>query len=103
MLHQINAPQFYTDLGLQKTVLNPLAISIIQGLFKAFECFKVLFKANFIFKDFARQSCIFKYFSSLCKPCLDQTATQAQDLPTMSFLDETECHSIVISSNYYAC
>ena len=23
MLHQIKAPQFYTDLGLQKTVLNP--------------------------------------------------------------------------------
>ena len=31
--------------------------------------FQVLFKANFIFKDFLRQSCIFKYFSSLCEPC----------------------------------
>ena len=31
--------------------------------------FQVLFKANFIFKDFSRQSCIFKYFSSMCKPC----------------------------------
>ena len=31
--------------------------------------FQVLFKANFIFKDFSRQSCIFKYFSSLCEPC----------------------------------
>ena len=32
--------------------------------------FQVLFMANFIFKDFSRQSCIFKYFSSLCEPCL---------------------------------
>ena len=30
--------------------------------------FQVLFKANFIFKDFSRQSCIFKFFSSLCEP-----------------------------------
>ena len=30
--------------------------------------FQVLFKANLIFKDFSRQSCIFKYFSSLCEP-----------------------------------
>ena len=30
--------------------------------------FQVLFKVNFIFKDFSRQSCIFKYFSSLCEP-----------------------------------
>ena len=42
MLHQIKAPQFYTDLGLQKTVLNPLANVKIQGLFKVFECFQVL-------------------------------------------------------------
>ena len=27
-----------------------------QGLFKAFECFQVLFKAILIFKDFSRQS-----------------------------------------------
>ena len=32
--------------------------------------FKVLFKANLIYKDFSRQSCIFKYFSSLCEPCM---------------------------------
>ena len=51
-------PKFYTDLCFKKTVLNPLANGNIQ----------VLSKANFIFKDFSRQSCIFKYFSSLCKP-----------------------------------
>ena len=32
--------------------------------------FQVLFKANLIFKDFSKQSCIFKYFSSLPKPCV---------------------------------
>ena len=32
--------------------------------------FLVLFKANLNFKDFSRQSCTFKYFSSLCKPCM---------------------------------
>ena len=35
-----------------KTVLNPPVNGHIQGLFKAFECFPVLFKANLIFKDF---------------------------------------------------
>ena len=49
-------------------MLNPLANGKIQGLFNAFECFSSTFKANFIFKDFSRQSCIFKYFSSLCEP-----------------------------------
>ena len=29
-----------------KTLLNPLANGKIQGLFKAFECFQVIFKAN---------------------------------------------------------
>ena len=52
-----------------KTALNPPVNGKIQGLFKAFECFPVLFKANLFFKDFSRQCCIFKYFSSLCQPC----------------------------------
>ena len=30
--------------------------------------FQVLFKENLNFKDFSRQSCIFKYFSSMCEP-----------------------------------
>ena len=53
-----------------KTLLNPPVNGKIQGLFKAFECFQVLSKANLVFKAFIRQSCIFKYFSSLCEPCL---------------------------------
>ena len=53
-----------------KTQLNPPVNGKIQGLFKAFEsAFQVLFKTHLIFKDFSRQSCIFKYFSSLCEPC----------------------------------
>ena len=50
MLHQIKAPQFYTDLGLQKTVLNPLANGKIQGIFKAFECLSSTFQGKFYFQ-----------------------------------------------------
>ena len=69
MLHQIKALQFYTDLGLQKTVLNPLQMVKLKDFSRPLSVFQVLFKANFIFKDFSRQSFIFKYFSSLCEPC----------------------------------
>ena len=48
MLHQIKAPKFYTGLGLQKTVLNPLANSKIQGLFRPLSVFQVRFTAKFI-------------------------------------------------------
>ena len=40
-----------------------------KDLLRPLSVFPVLFKANLIFKDFSRQSCIFKYFSSLCEPC----------------------------------
>ena len=50
MLHQIKAPQFYTDIGLKKPVLNPLANGKIQGLFKAFECFSSTFQGKFCFQ-----------------------------------------------------
>ena len=49
MLHQIKAPQFYTE-----TQLNPPVNRKIQGLFKTFMCFQVHLKANLIFKDFSR-------------------------------------------------
>ena len=64
-LHQIKATQFYTDLGLQKTVLNPLANGKIQGLFKAYECFSSTFQGKFYFQG------IFKrvlYIQVLFKP-----------------------------------
>ena len=71
MLHQIKAPQLYTDSGLQRTVLNPLANGKFKDFSMPLSVFQVLFKVFFfIFKDFSRQSCIFKYFSSLCEPCL---------------------------------
>ena len=51
MLHEIKAPQFYTDLGLQKAVLNPLANGKIQGLFKALEYFSSTFQGKFNFQE----------------------------------------------------
>ena len=62
MLHQIKATQFYTDVGLQKKLLNHVVNGKIQGLSMPMNVFQVLFKSNLIFKDFSRQSCIFKYF-----------------------------------------
>ena len=51
MLHQIKAPQFvFTDLGLQKTALNPRENGKIQGLFKAFECFSNTLQGKFYFQ-----------------------------------------------------
>ena len=50
MLHQIKVPLFDTDLGLQKTVLNPPANGKIQGLFKAFERFSKYFQGKFNFQ-----------------------------------------------------
>ena len=40
-----------------------------KDLSRSLSVFQALFKANFNFKDFSRQSCLFKYSSSLCKPC----------------------------------
>ena len=37
----------YTDLGLQKTVLNPLTNGKIQGLFRSFGCFSSNFQGQF--------------------------------------------------------
>ena len=51
MLHQIKAPQFYTDLGSPQTVLNPTINGKIQGLFNAFECFSSTFQGKFNFQD----------------------------------------------------
>ena len=45
MLHQIKAPQFYTE-----TLLNPPVNGQIQGLFKAFECFSSTLEGKFHFQ-----------------------------------------------------
>ena len=47
MLPQIKAPQFYTDLGLKKTLLNPPVNGKFQGLFKAFVCFSSTVQGKF--------------------------------------------------------
>ena len=77
MLHQIKAPQFYTDLDLQKH-LNPPVNGKIQGLFKAYECFSSTFQGKFHFQGLSRQSCIFKYFSSLCEPWSSYSETRVK-------------------------
>ena len=64
MLHQIKAPQFYTDLGLKK-VLNPLANGKIQGLFNAFECFSSTFQGKFHFQGLFKTSL---FIQALFKP-----------------------------------
>ena len=40
----------FTDLGIQKTLLNPPVNGKIQGLFKAFECFSSTFQGIFYFQ-----------------------------------------------------
>ena len=75
MLIKIKAPQFYTDLGLKKTVMNPPANGKIQGLFKTFECFSSTFQNKFYFQG------LFKtilYIQILFKPVqtLDQPRYQ---------------------------
>ena len=54
-------------------MLNPPINGKIHGFSRPLSVFQVFFKANLIFKDFSRQSCIFKYFSSLCEPCCYNT------------------------------
>ena len=64
--------------------------------------FQVLFKVIFIIKDFSRQSCIFKYFSSLCEPCLYTTflfPILANSLCKVMFLACT-CNHIGISVDF---
>ena len=41
-----------------------------KDLSRPLSVFQVLFKADLIFKDFSRKPSKFKYFSSLCEPCL---------------------------------
>ena len=63
-LHQIKAPQFYTDLS-----LNPPVYGKIQGLFKAFECFSSTFQGKFnvqgIFKTILYIQVLFKPVQTL--------------------------------------
>ena len=58
----------YTVLRLQRQCWILLYLLKFKDFSRPLSVFHVLFKANLIFKDFSRQSCIFKYFSSLCEP-----------------------------------
>ena len=69
MLHQIQAQQFYTDLGLYQQCLVLQKIVEFKDFSRLLSDFPVLFNADLIFKDFSRKHSKFKYFSSLCVPC----------------------------------
>ena len=61
-------PQFYTDLGLQKTLLNPPVNGKIQGLFKAFECFFMYFSKQILFSRTFQDSPV---YSSTLQTCVN--------------------------------
>ena len=75
MLHQIKAPQFDTDLGLQRHVLNPPVNGKVQGLFKAFVCYSSTFQGKLNFQG------LFKtvlYIQVLFKPVRTLTQREVQ-------------------------
>ena len=70
MLHQIKAQQFYTDFGLYQLCYALQKIVEFKDFSRLLSDFPVLFKADLIFKNFSRKPSKFKYFSSLCEPCV---------------------------------
>ena len=67
--------------------------------------FPALFNANSIFKDFSRQSCIFKYFSSLCEPCAFSSSPDTAfffKFMFQIFFQEilSQCQTILIEVSY---
>ena len=56
---------------------------------KPLSVFQVLFKVNLIFKEFSRQSCIFKYFSSLCEPCFIKVQVWSSIDGKLAFVQST--------------
>ena len=85
MLHQIKAPQFYTDLGIQKTVLNPFAngkmfshVVKFKDFFKVLSVFKVLqgkFYFQRLFKTVLYIQVLFKPLRTLLTKGLDMDYT----------------------------
>ena len=70
LLHQIKAQQFYTDLDLYQQCKVLQKMEEFKDFSRPLSYFPVLFKADLIFKDFSRKPSKFKYFSSLCEPCI---------------------------------
>ena len=65
MLHQIKAPHFYTDLGLQKTVLNPLANSKFKDFSRPLSVFQVQILFSRTFQDSPVYSSTFQACANL--------------------------------------
>ena len=61
--------------------------------------FQVLFKANLIFEDFSRQSCIFKYFSSLCEPW-SPTCEASAAVHTMAVVPSLFIHCLLLLPSF---
>ena len=70
MLHQIKAQQFYTGLDPYQQCSVQQTIVEFKDVSRLLSDFPVLFKADLIFKDFSSKPSKFKYFSSLCQPCI---------------------------------
>ena len=79
-LHQIKVPQFYTDLGLQRTLLNPPEHGKIQRLFKAFECFSSIFQGRFNFQESPLNSSTFQACANPDRHAIIQVKTNRQGL-----------------------
>ena len=62
----------YYDLGLYQLCQVLQKIVEFKDFSRRLSDFPVLFKTDLIFKDFAKKSSKFKYFSSLCEPCLTE-------------------------------
>ena len=70
MLHQIKAQQFYTDLDSYQQCWVLQKIVEFMDFSWPLSDFRVLFKADLIFNDFSSKPSKFKYYSSLCEPCI---------------------------------
>ena len=77
MLHQIKAHQFYNDLGLYHLCQVLQKKVEFKDFSRLFNNFPVLFKADLISKNFFAPE--FKYFSSLCEPCVFQSQRSVQE------------------------
>ena len=90
-LHQIKAPQFYTNLGLRR-LLNPPVYVKNQRLFKAFECFSSSFQGKFYFQGLFKtvlyiqvlfksvRTLVYKWYTVLSQGCAIAPITHFQSL-----------------------
>ena len=95
-MYQIKAPLFYTDLGLQKTVLNPLANGKIQKLFNAFECFFKYSSRQILFSRTFQDSPV---YSSAFQACVNlgyhDIKTTSNDVTRLTCTKIIVSHSVI--------